>query len=318
MAGINRLEITVIMPAFNAERFIDKAISSVLIQKDVAEIIIINDGSTDGTREIVLSYKDERIKLLEHERGLNRGRSTSRNLGIKKARSEFIAFLDADDYYLHDRFLKDIDIFNKNPDADGIYNAVGFEIYDLSKSYLSQVQKLYTVNKVVQPSDLFEGLVTGKVGHFQIDGLTVKKSLFQKTGLFNENLEVAEDSDIFWKMALIGKLYTGQIDKPVAIRGVHEANSFYQEHLYAKYTFEMYNSLISWSSRKRIPLKKLDLLLKWVWILKHKKEDGLWNEMEFWARQFCKSPRIIYSYLFIKYFPIVRRRKLLFPYIFRK
>ncbi|PRP66997.1 glycosyltransferase family A protein [Nonlabens agnitus] len=312
-----KLEISVIIPVYNAIRFLEKAVLSAVNQDEVIEVLVIDDGSTDGSYELLqeLEQKHHKVKLLLHPEHINKGRSATRNLGITSASGNLIAFLDSDDYFLENRFKNDIHVLNKYPDSDGVYNAVGFEIHDASKSNLSQVQKLYTVNQVVEPDVLFEGLVAGKVGHFQINGLTVKRSLFYKTGLFNEELQVAEDSDIFWKMAMKGRLYTGKIDEAVAIRGVHEYNSFYQVYLYDKYIYTMYDSLISWSSRNKVPLKRIDLLLKAIWILKHKKEEGLVDEIRFWAKQFWGNHRIIFSYLFIKYFPIVRRRKLLFPFL---
>ncbi|WP_442844657.1 glycosyltransferase family 2 protein [Leeuwenhoekiella sp. H156] len=310
-------EISVIIPVYNAARYLEKAITSAIEQELVIQVVAVDDGSTDGSHSLLIKLEKiyKKLTVLTHPNHCNKGRSATRNLGINHAIGNFIAFLDADDFYLDNRFLKDLEIFKQRSDADGVYNAVGFKIYDTSKSHLPQVQQLYTVNQVVAPDSLFENLVTGKVGHFQIDGLTVKKALFDRTGLFNEDLEVAEDTDIFWKMAIAGKIYTGEIDKAVALRGVHNFNSFYNDELYAENIYKMYESLISWSSKNKVALNKIDLLLKWVWILKHKKEDGLWNETRLWATQFSGNLRIIFSYLLIKYFPLVRRRKQVFPFL---
>ena len=312
-----KLEISVVIPVYNAARFLKKAIESAVMQEEVAQVLVIDDGSTDGSFELIkeLQKTHSKVKLFTHPNRVNKGRSATRNLGIINADKKYIAFLDADDYFLSNRFEMDQIIFNKFHDCDGVYNAVGFEIYDASKKDIDQVKQLYTVNQKVAPEALFEGLITGKIGHFQINGLTVKKELFNRTGLFNEDLEVAEDSDIFWKMAMVGKLYTGEISKPVSIRGVHDSNSFYQEELYANNIFKMYDSLISWSSRNKVSFARIDLLLKWYWILKHKQNVGLWKETILWGSQFINSPRIISSSLFVKYFPLIRRRKTIFPFL---
>ena len=88
--------VSVIMPAFNGEAFIAEAIDSALAQDyPHLEVIVIDDGSTDGTCDIVRSYGD-RVRLLEQK---NQGAAAARNLGIEQARGHYIAFLDADDYW---------------------------------------------------------------------------------------------------------------------------------------------------------------------------------------------------------------------------
>ena len=86
------------MSAYNAEKTIKRAIDSVLKQslKDL-ELIIINDCSTDSTEDIILSYKDDRIKYIKHE--INQGAGCARDTGIKNCSGEYIQFLDSDDYY---------------------------------------------------------------------------------------------------------------------------------------------------------------------------------------------------------------------------
>lgn len=96
---------SIIIPLFNKENFIEKTIQSVLNQTiDDYELLIINDGSTDDSENKVLSIKDNRINYYFQE---NNGVSSARNLGILKAKGDYIAFLDADDYWYSD-FLESI------------------------------------------------------------------------------------------------------------------------------------------------------------------------------------------------------------------
>ena len=314
-----QFSISVIIPVYNGERFIKKAIISVLEQPQVTEIVVVNDGSIDGTLVILeeLQSQNSKIKVCHHKDKSNKGRSASRNLGIKKATENYIAFLDADDYYLPNRFTNDIKVFQENEMCDGIYNAVGFHFYRLASTLELQTHQLYTVRQDIKPDFLFEALLSGKFGHFQIDGLTVKKSLFNATGYFNEALVVAEDSDIFWKMALVGNLYTGIIDSPVALRGVHESNIFDDTEIYKIYTIKMYESVLFWGSKVKLPISKNDLLLKWVWLLRFKQKKTLVQDIKYWFFLFKNSKELVFTYLSFKYFPIVRLRKNIFPFIFR-
>ena len=123
--------ISIIIPAYNAERFIEKAILSALQQEDVFEVIVVNDGSIDATLSVIenLQKQHDKIKIYCHENGINKGRSATRNLGIQKATGNYIAFLDADDFYLENRFVNDKKVFNENENVDGVYNAIGVHFY---------------------------------------------------------------------------------------------------------------------------------------------------------------------------------------------
>ena len=108
-------EISVIMPVYNGERYLRYAIDSILTQtfKDF-ELIIINDGSTDSSEQIILSYDDERIVYLKNEANLKL--IATLNRGIEAARGEYIARIDADDRCLPTRFEKQINFLNANKD----------------------------------------------------------------------------------------------------------------------------------------------------------------------------------------------------------
>ena len=88
--------ISIIVPIFNAEKYINKCIDSLLNQtKKELEIILVNDGSTDNTENIIKNYKDKRIKYYKNK---NQGIGKSRNFGITKATGKYIMFIDSDDY----------------------------------------------------------------------------------------------------------------------------------------------------------------------------------------------------------------------------
>jgi hypothetical protein len=111
--------VSVIMIFLNAERFIDEAIRSVLAQTvNDWELVLVDDGSTDSGREIVLSYVDsepERIRLYEHPGLANRGTGPSRNLGMRMARGRYLAFLDADDAYEPHRLERCVTLLDNDP-----------------------------------------------------------------------------------------------------------------------------------------------------------------------------------------------------------
>ena len=153
-------EISVVMPAYNASAYIAEAIESIL-QQDYTdfEFIIINDGSTDNTGEIILSFKDPRIKYYTHETNL--GNNISRTEGVTLASGKYIAIMDSDDISLPGRLTKQFQYLEKHWETDFIGGAVEWfgdsehkiEYPPLSPDYLKSA--LFFKNKVLQPTIMF-------------------------------------------------------------------------------------------------------------------------------------------------------------------
>lgn len=105
-------DISVVIPVYNGDRYIKTAIQSVLNQKNCTfELIIIDDGSTDQTADLIQPYRAS----LSYFYQTNAGVSTARNLGIEKSTGQYIAFLDADDYFLPDKLAAQLALFQAEP-----------------------------------------------------------------------------------------------------------------------------------------------------------------------------------------------------------
>ncbi len=104
--------VSIIMPAYNAEEYIEEAIRSVLSQTyQNWELFIINDGSTDTTEDKIASFTDERIKYYKKKNG---GVSSARNLGLENMKGDFFCFLDADDYFTSNSLESRIAVFKSD------------------------------------------------------------------------------------------------------------------------------------------------------------------------------------------------------------
>jgi glycosyltransferase involved in cell wall biosynthesis len=111
--------VSVMMPAYNAEKYIGQAIDSVLIQTYPNwELIVVNDGSTDNTSLIVGQYKDPRIKLINQ---INGGEASARNTALKNMRGEFLAFVDSDDCYLPNHLEMTVTHLQQYSEIDAVY-----------------------------------------------------------------------------------------------------------------------------------------------------------------------------------------------------
>ncbi|MCT2563149.1 glycosyltransferase family 2 protein [Chryseobacterium herbae] len=226
------MKVSVIIPVYNAEKFVSHAVESALQFEEVDEVILIEDQSPDNALQVCqqLAEKHERVKLYQHPDKRNHGASSSRNLGIEKATGDFIAFLDADDYYLPNRFDAEKELF-KNPKVEGVYGALGVHYYsEKAKEQYYRIfrDKLTTVYKKHPPKDLFFGQLhmLGTFGLFSIDTLTLRREPLMKKMevLFKSHLRLHEDTEFLFRLSYYLDLYPGSIDKAVAIRGVHEHN----------------------------------------------------------------------------------------------
>lgn len=134
-------ELSVIIPAYNAQDFIACTIESVLSQSFTDfELLIVDDGSQDATREVIRQYKtDARLRLLEQSS--NRGQPATRNHGIRQARGQYLAFLDADDISTPDRFEKQLQALKDNPALSGVGSLMS--LIDHTGRIIRQIQDDY-------------------------------------------------------------------------------------------------------------------------------------------------------------------------------
>ncbi len=305
-------KISVIIPVYNAEKYLRKAVKSALIQPEVCEIILIEDKSPDNALAICKELEQEYqiIKLYQHPDKQNHGAGASRNLGVQKATGEYIAFLDADDYYLSKRFTNDLRILESDKTIDGVYNCLGVHIYEDSEAGRIH-QKHTTMTKIIPPEELFENISPiGGYGYFHLDTLTVKKNVFKKTGLFNTTLEISQDTEIIIKMALLCKLKSGILNSPVAIRGVHSENRIKNQDKLYYYRPKLFKSLVEWSCKNDIKKDRIILLWKnwykyYMKMLVTNKKYIRIKKLIFLLQSFIKMPFLIRKKLYLSQFPIL-------------
>lgn len=259
------LKISVIIPVYNAALFVEKAVDSALQFDEVQEILLIEDASPDNSLAVCqkLLEKDSRIKLLQHPDKKNHGAGATRNLGLKSANQEFIAFLDADDYYFPNRFDAEKELF-KDEKIEGVFGAIGVEFFSEKgkKEFEEKFKKtqLTTVNYPAEGEEIFYGLLGLNKdfgSFFHLNTLTLKNSSIKKNQLkFNELLHVHQDTDFIIKLAYFCHLKTGIIDQAIAIRGVHDDNRItkikkYSE-AYNQRQMLLWNSIYEWTLDKNI------------------------------------------------------------------
>lgn len=294
--------VSVVIPVYNAQEYLTIAIKSLDSINEVNEIILVDDGSTDSSLLLCekFSAENDKIKVLQHHDKKNKGAAASRNLGISHAKSEFISFLDADDYYLPHRFENDKKLFRLYEDAEGVYGC-SQEKFESEKSaelfFTTRDTVITAMTEFIAPENLFKSLIFGGHGEFHTSTITLKKTVFYKAGFFNEKIRYVEDTELWLKLSLKCRLYCGNISEPQSIRLVHENNSIHQFEKIAPFRSLMYQELFSWCIKESFPFQiKNDLFNA---LHQYSYGENYSVKMLFFE-QLKKNMRLIFTSFFIK------------------
>ena len=242
--------VSVVLPVYNAERYLRQAVLSALDLSVRTEVLLVEDGSPDGCLAVCrqLAAQHEAVRLLRHADHANHGCSASRNAAIRAARGDYVAFLDADDYYLPNRFDADVPMLEADPGLDGVYGAVGVVYEPGGPPASSPERHRVTVDGVILPEDLFEAFVRGDRGWFRVEGITVRREVFDAVGLFDERLPIAQDRAMWLRMAAACRLAGGSIVEPIAVCRRHPGNRARLEHpLWRDAECEVYSTTLEWA-----------------------------------------------------------------------
>jgi glycosyltransferase involved in cell wall biosynthesis len=187
--------ISVIIPSFNRSFKLIRAIASVLYQTfPDYEIIVVDDGSTDGTTEALQPFRAH-IRYLKHVGNL--GVSTARNTGILASQAPFIAFLDSDDYWFPQKLEKQFDFFKTHPEA---------LICQTEEIWVRNGKRVNPWDKHRKPSgDIFEPSLQRCL--VSPSAVMLKRGLLDESGLFDETLLVCEDYDLWLRTACRYPIY---------------------------------------------------------------------------------------------------------------
>lgn len=224
--------VSVITPVFNAAAGVRAAVESAACLNEVGEIILVEDGSTDDSLTVcrALNREFDKVRLVQHPDYGNHGAGASRNLGVEHSRFPFIAFLDADDWYLPNRFEADSRILCSDSSADGVYNALSnhYDSSELQEQWLAQQRpELFTLSESVPPEELLSVLMWSHPtvrGEFSTAAITVRKSFLDRVGGFHPALRLQQDTQLWKRMAAAGRLMPGSLVEPVAMHSVHAGN----------------------------------------------------------------------------------------------
>lgn len=204
------MNISVIIPSFNRSERLEKAINSVLQQShECMELIVVDDGSTDGTAQLVeqISNTDPRVRYFYQD---NQGVSAARNFGLSKVKGDWIAFLDSDDEWLPEKLSQQVQLLKQSDllicHTEEIWVRNGVRVNQMKKH-----QK--------QGGDVFEKSLA--MCAMSPSSIMIHKSVFDDVGVFDESFIVCEDYDLWLRIA--AKYEVAYVEEPMIIKyGGHE------------------------------------------------------------------------------------------------
>jgi len=189
--------ISVIIPAYNSERTISRAVESVLAQTfSDYEIIVVDDGSTDRTGEVVNRYGDK-VRYIYQE---NAGPGAARNKGLAAAAGEWVAFLDADDEWLPEKLRLQMELLSSKPDLR--WCGCNFSRTDGTRT--ASVSTVKAITQELDNRNYFENyFVTVAKGICKISTivLVIRREVFDEMGFFDTELLRGQDIDMWWRIA---------------------------------------------------------------------------------------------------------------------
>lgn len=187
-------KITVLMSVFNGEKYLKEAIDSILTQTiNIFEFLIINDGSTDNSRNIILSYNDPKIRLIENQKNL--GLTKSLNKGINLAKGEYIARMDSDDISLPERLEKQVSFLDNRKDIACV--GCNCFIIDNNGNRTGKIdwgkERLFTLYNIL--------ICNNPVGHPMV---MYRKEIVKLIGSYSENYKTCQDMELWVRLYFNG------------------------------------------------------------------------------------------------------------------
>jgi len=249
------MNITAIIPTYNRYTLLKRAINSLLAQTyPVDEIIVVDDGSTDSTKQITKDFPNI-IYIYQN----NRGVSAARNIGIQRAKNEWIAFLDSDDEWHQEKLQKQVAFHQNNPDILMSYTAEKWvrdgKVVKIPKKYRKIGEDAFVENLSycnIAPSSVM-----------------LNKSLLKRVGLFDESLEVCEDYDLWLRITIVDRV--GLINEQLIIKYAgHDQQLGFRKDM-DKIRISILEKLINSSKNK---MRRSQLKIEW----QQKKEYNSKNE----------------------------------------
>ncbi|EMA66962.1 glycosyl transferase family protein [Halorubrum aidingense JCM 13560] len=209
--------VSVIIPTYNRAETLARAVDSALAQTvDDIEVLVVDDGSTDGTQALIEDGEDPRVRYLAHD--TNRGVSAARNTGVEAARGDYVAFLDSDDEWLPRKLDRQLSVLDDRGEGwVGVYCDIVSTGLSVGGRIAGAASEAVFRSRAPREGgqELAEALLSMQVFMGPGSTLLVERDVITSTGGFDEGLSIYEDWDLVLRVLSVGKL--AYVDEPLAV-----------------------------------------------------------------------------------------------------
>lgn len=280
--------VSAIIPTYNRANMVAEAVQSVLKQtyRNI-EIIVVDDGSTDNTREVLKKYQ-QKINYIYQDRS---ERSKARNKGFRHSKGNYVAFLDSDDLWLPTKTEKQVEVLNSQREVGLVY--VGVQFIDIDGMPCS-VDICWDAS---EREVLYEDLMTHNVITGTTSSAMIRRTCLDKVGLFDESMHTCEDLDLYRRIARYYEFC--KIDLPLVKFRIHGGNTQHNSCAMAR-GWETIIGKISRNTPPEFEYYKNEAIIKnLTQIARLYKQDGQVHKfLYFCAKSFFHRPNWILKYDF--------------------
>jgi glycosyltransferase involved in cell wall biosynthesis len=279
-------KVSVVIPAYNSARYIGKTLDSVMNQSyPELEIILVDDGSTDNTKDVIKPYLDKIVYFFQENSG---GPASPRNVGVALATSNYISFLDSDDLMMRDKIEKEMNLFTTDPTLHLVFtNFLKIDEKENTKprEHIDSKSLLWSLDIESIGDKMYK--ITGKKAYEELlinnfigtSGVIVKKEIVERIGGFDESVTKGglEDRDLWLKVAYQGDL--GYLDEIMHVYQIRKSSI-------SRRTLEAAKSKIMVANRHRKGVTNINI------------QKNINKNLSKWHADIAKYHRINRNYLY--------------------
>jgi glycosyltransferase involved in cell wall biosynthesis len=279
-------KVSVVIPTHNRAAVLPRAIDSVLVQTDSdLEVLVVDDHSSDDTRRVVAAYTDPRVCYIEQDAG-TRGVAAARNLGLRKASGEFVAFLDDDDEWFPEKLARQIPLFDSGGRIGIVYSGA-VNVYSEQRS---------AVRIAEHRGELYREMLVRNRIH-GLSGVVIRRNIIREVGFFDETLPAIEDYDYWLRICRrhdvdcvsepLIRYYDQRDEKATHLGDMERRSRKVRDNMVARRQFFRKHG----AEMKRFKVAQAFLIYNLKWYLNQSGRAGRWIARELAVRSFLADPR---------------------------
>ena len=229
-SGAGATKVSVIVPVFNRERYVRECVESILSTGyENLEILVVDDGSTDATPDILADIQKtsgDVVRVLRHPGGGNLGQKPSANLAISRSSGAYVCFLDSDDVMRPYRFERAVPLLDGDTGLEGVVEVTELFFEDPAQleRWGDRAPRFGPKVSAIPAEEFLRACLLDRTCSLLTSNMLVRRDLFEKSGVFRPTRDRSEDFHLWLRMVAVGRFAVGEIARPVTLYRRHGDN----------------------------------------------------------------------------------------------